>query len=151
MENFKLKAKDLAALEELIRDGKVPSRVYKRARGLLALAAGGSLEAISKDLRVHRVTVAAWRDGYQETGLAILHEAPRSGRPSTLDGLQRAKITALACTEAPDGHSQWTLRLLADKVIELGYCEDISHTQVRRVLKKTKSNPTSRKRGASGR
>lgn len=151
MGHLKLKAKDRAALEELIREGKIPSRVYKRVRGLLALDAGGSLEAISKDLRVNRVTVAAWRDGYKESGLAILHEAARSGRPPTLDGLQRAKITALACTEAPDGHSQWTLRLLADKVVELGYCDDMSHTQVRRVLKKTKSSRISRKRGASGR
>lgn len=151
MEHLRLKAKDRRQLEEIIRDGKVPSRVYKRARGLLALDAGETMDSIAKDLRVHRVTIRAWRDGYKESGLAILREAPRSGRPTTLDGLQRAKITALACSETPDGHSQWSLRLLADKVIELGYCEDISHTQVRRVLKKTKSSRTSKRRGASGR
>ena len=150
MEHFRLKGKDRAALEKMIRDGKIASRVYKRAGGLLALDAGGSLGAIAKDLRVHRVTIAAWRDGYQESGLVILQDAPRSGRPTTLDGIQRAKITALACCEAPDGHSQWSLRLLADKVVELGYCEGVSHTQVGRVLKKTKSSRTSRKRGASG-
>ena len=151
MEHLRLKAKDRRQLEEIIRDGKVPSRVYKRARGLLALDAGETMDSIAKDLRVHRVTIRAWRDGYKESGLAILREAPRSGRPTTLDGLQRAKITALACSETPDGHSQWSLRLLADKVVELGYCEDISHTQVRRVLKKTKSSRTSKRRGASGR
>ena len=151
MGHLRLKAKDRRQLEEVIRDGKVPSRVYKRARGLLALDSGESLDAIAKDLRVHRVTVAAWRDGYKESGLAILKEAPRTGRPTTLDGIQRAKITALACTEAPEGHSQWSLRLLADKVIELGYCEGVSHTQVGRVLKKTKSSRTSKRRGVSGR
>ena len=151
MEHLRLKAKDRRQLEEIIRDGKVPSRVYKRARGLLALDAGETMDSIAKDLRVHRVTIRAWRDGYKESGLAILREAPRSGRPTTLDGLQRAKITALACSETPDGHSQWSLRLLADKVVELGYCEDISHTQVRRVLKKTKSSRTLKRRGASGR
>ena len=151
MEHLRLKAKDRRQLEEIIRDGKVPSRVYKRARGLLALDAGETMDSIAKDLRVHRVTIRAWRDGYKESGLAILREAPRSGRPTTLDGLQRAKITALACSETPDGHSQWSLRLLADKVVELGYCEDISHTQVRKKKKKTKSSRTSKRRGASGR
>ena len=150
MEHLKLKAKDRAYLEEVIRGGKISSRVYKRARALLALDSGESLAAIAEDLRVHRVTVKAWRDGYKETGLAILQDAPRTGRPTMLDGLQRAKITALACTDSPDGHSQWSLRLLADKVVELGYCESISHMQVGRVLKKTKSSRTSRKRGASG-
>lgn len=149
--HLKLKTKDREKLEQVVRSGKVPSRIFKRARGLLALDAGESLVAVAKDLKVHRVTVKAWRDGYKESGLAILQDAPRTGRPTTLDGVQRAKITALACTEAPDGHSQWSLRLLADKVVELGYCEEISHTQVRRVLKKTKSSRTSRRRGASGR
>ncbi len=151
MGHLKLKARDREQLDTMIRSGKVPSRVYKRARGLLALDTGRTLRAVAEDLKVHRVTVKAWRDGYLEKGLAILQEAPRSGRPTTLDGLQRAKITALACTESPDGLSQWSLRLLADKVIELGYCEEISHMQVGRILKKTKSSRTSRKRGASGR
>ena len=151
MKHLKLRTKDRQKLEEVIRSGKVPSRVYKRARGLLGLNGGERLAEVAKDLKVHRVTVKAWRDGYKESGLAVLQDAPRTGRPTTLDGMQRAKITALACSEAPDGHSQWSLRLLADKVVELGYCEDISHTQVRRVLKKTKSSRTSRKRGASGR
>ena len=150
MGHLRLNAKDRKHLEGVIRDGKVPSRVYKRARGLLALDAGESLAAIAKDLRVNRVTVGAWRDGYKESGLKILQDEQRPGRPTTIDGIQRAKITALACTEAPDGHSQWSLRLLADKVIELGYCKEVSHTQVGRVLKKTKSSHTSRKRGASG-
>lgn len=151
MEHLKLKTKDREKLEEVIRTGKVPSRVYKRARGLLALDSGESLAGVAKDLKVHRVTVKAWRDGYKKSGLALLQESSRTGRPTILDGIQRAKITALACSEAPDGHSQWSLRLLADKVIELGYCEDISHMQVSRVLKKTRSSRTSKKRGASGR
>ena len=151
MRHLKLKIKDREKLEEIICSGQVSSRVYKRARGLLAMDGGASLVEVAKDLRVNRVTAKAWRDGYKESGLKLLQDAPRSGRPTTLDGVQRAKITAIACTEAPDGHSQWSLRLLADKVVELGYCEDISHTVVRRVLKKTKSSRTSRKRGASGR
>lgn len=149
MVHLKLKAKDRQKLEGVIRAGSVLSRIYKRARALLSLDDGESMAAVAEDLKVHRVTVKAWRDSYNESGLALLKDAPRSGRPTTLDGVQRAKITALACSEAPDGHSQWSLRLLADKVVELGFCEDISHTQVRRALKKTRLSRTSKKRGAS--
>lgn len=151
MGHLKLKAKDRKHLGKLVRSGNISSKVYKRARGLLALDAGESLEAIAQDLKVNRVTVAAWRDGYKESGLKLLQDAPRKGRPKTIDGLQRAKITALACSESPEGHSQWSLRLLADKMVELGYCEEISHTQVGRILKKTNSSRISKKRGASGR
>ena len=59
------------------------------------------------------------------------------GRPIEIDGQQRAKITALACSQPPEGYAQWSLRLLADKAIELGYVEEISHTEVRKILKKT--------------
>ena len=65
------------------------------------------------------------------------------------EGQTRAKLTALACSEAPDGHSQWSLRLLANKVVELGYCQHLSHTQVGTILKKTSCNPISSGNGAS--
>ena len=151
MGHLKLGKKEREHLEEIVSSAQVSSRKYRRARGLLGLDAGETLEAIAKDLRVHRVTVAAWRDTYNKSKLALLEDKPRKGRPNMLDGMQRAKITALACSEAPDGHSQWSLRLLADKVVELGYCEEISHKQVGRVLKKTNLSRTSKKRGASGR
>ncbi len=54
-----------------------------------------------------------------------------------IDGAQRAKITALACSDAPAGHARWSLRLLAEKVVEAGFCDTISHTMVGNVLKKT--------------
>jgi putative transposase len=69
--------------------------------------------------------------------LTCLHDAPRSGRPIAIDGTQRAKITALACSDAPEGHARWSLRLLAEKVVEAGICDQISHTFVGDVLKKT--------------
>jgi putative transposase len=59
------------------------------------------------------------------------------GRPIEIDGQQRYKITVLACSQPPEGYAQWSLRLLADKAIELGYVEVISHTEVRKILKKT--------------
>jgi transposase len=78
-----------------------------------------------------------------EGGLqAALYDQPRSGRPVEIDGQQRAKITALACSTPPEGRARWTLRLLADKGVELGYCESLSHTTARQILKKTNSSRT---------
>ena len=74
---------------------------------------------------------------YQEIGLLCLQDKPRSGRPLEFDGTQRAKITALACSQPPAGYGQWSLRLLADKAVELEYCDSISHTEVANILKKT--------------
>ena len=67
-------------------------------------------------------------------------DKPRSGRPIEIDGEARAKVTALASSEPPEGHSQWGLRLLADKVVEVGYCEHLSHTHASTILKKTNSS-----------
>src|ERR1700692_982838 len=138
-------------LEDLLAGGISKVRVVKRATGLLELNRGKSLEAVAATLSVSRVTVAAWRDAHQRSGLRYLEDAPRSGRPVKIDGVQRAKITALACSQAPEGRARWTLRLLADKVVELGYCGAISHTAVATILKKTSSSPTSKRRGAWGR
>ncbi len=82
-------------------------------------------------------TVSAWRERYNASGLDCLDDAPRSGRPREIDGTQRAKITALACSDAPEGHARWSLRLLAEKAVESGLCEHASHSLVADVLKKT--------------
>jgi transposase len=142
---------DQEQLERLLAGGVSKVRAVKRATGLLELNRGKSLGAVAATLGVCGATISQWRDNYKEQGLACLEDAPRSGRPVEIDGAQRAKITALACSQAPEGHARWSMRLLADKVVELGYCETISHTEVATILKKTKSNPTSRKRGAWGR
>lgn len=84
--------------------------------------------------------VGSWRDGYKATGLSCLDEAPSSGRPTVIAGVQRAKITALATSDAPVGHSRWSLRLLADKAVESGIVEHASHAFVGDVLKKTNSS-----------
>jgi len=136
-QHVKLRKKDRNYLESLVAKGKLPAKVFKRATALLELDRGKSLEAVAETLNVHRITVGAWRDNYKQQGLKCLEDAPRSGRPVEIDGAQRAKITALACSEAPDGHARWSLRLLAEKVVELGYSNRISHVQVGKILKKT--------------
>jgi transposase len=128
---------DRTTLEALLAKGTLPAKTFKRATGLLELDRGKTLRAVAATLAVTYTTVAAWRDSYRATGLACLNDAPRSGRPIQIDGMARAKITALACSDAPEGHDRWTLRLLAEKVVEAGFCPAISHTLVGSVLKKT--------------
>ena len=137
-----LRASDRVRLEALLTKGKLKARTVKRITGLLALDRGQTLQAVATTLRVDYNTVATWRDNYQAHGLACLQEAPRSGRPIKIDGPQRAQITALACSTPPAGRAEWSLRLLADKVVELGYGQSISHTQVGNILKKTRSSHT---------
>lgn len=141
-EHVKLTPVDQDFLESIISKGTVTAKVFKRATGLLELNRGKTLQVVAQTLGVNYNTVAAWRTSYRRNGLACLQDAPRSGRPINIDGTARAKITALACSDVPDGHAQWSLRLLADKSVELGHVESISHTQVSNVLKKTSSNRT---------
>ena len=125
-------------LEALLAKGSLPARTFKRATALLELDRGKTLTAVAATLDIDYNTVAAWRDNYRANGLACLHDAPRSGRPIVIAGLQRAQITALACSDAPKGHDRWTLRLLAERVVEAGLCDAISHTAVGDILKKTR-------------
>jgi transposase len=138
--HVQLSEAERSELKRLLSKGHLRARQFKRATGLLELDRGKSLQDVSQTLGVAYMTVASWRDNYRERGLSALEDRPRSGRPIEIDGAQRAKVTALACSEAPTGHSRWDLRLLADKAVELGYCEHLSHTYVRKILKKTNSN-----------
>lgn len=129
-------------LKALVKNDKTSARVYRRAIGLLELDRGKTLTAVAETTGVSFQTASTLRDKYKEQGLRCLEDAPRSGRPVEITGEQRAKITALACTKPPEGYGRWSLRLLADKVVELGYCESISHTEVGKILKKTNSSLT---------
>lgn len=133
---------DRESLQSLVRQQNMPLKVFRRATALLQLDQGHTLQRVAAHLQVNYNTVAAWRDAYQQDGLRMLQDKPRSGRPVTIDGTQRAKITALACSTPPEGHAGWSLRLLADKVVELGYVEHICHSRVQAILKKTSFNRT---------
>lgn len=136
-QHVQLSEADRAYLEVLISKGELSAKMYRRALGLLELDRGQSYSAVSKVLKVTIPTLSGWAAKYQENGLEVLHDQPRSGRPIEIVGDQRAKITALACSEPPEGYARWSLRLLADKAVELAYCEHISHTEVNEILKKT--------------
>lgn len=142
-EHVTLTVEERADLTTLLAKGSLKVRTFKRATGLLELDRGQSLQAVATTLRVNYNTVAQWRDKYAAGGLdAALYDAPRAGRPIVIDGTARAKITALACTPAPEGHARWKLSLLAEKAVELEYCEHISGTHVGTLLKKTNSDRT---------
>ncbi len=131
-----LKAKDKQYLEGLLAKGSLPAKVFKRATALLELNRGRSFGAVAETLGVCYQSVSNWCQSYHEEGLHMLQDKPRCGRPVEIDGAQRAKITALACSDAPEGHSRWSLRLLAAKVVELGYCAHLSRDYARMILKK---------------
>ena len=124
-------------LERLLSHGTLSAKKFKRVTALLELDRGKTLGEVAATLQVTYPTVSTWRDRYNASGLSCLDDAPRSGRPVEIDGEQRAKITALACSDAPDGHARWSLRLLAEKAVESGLCEHVSHSLVADVLKKT--------------
>lgn len=128
---------DRTFLQTLVKKGTVKARTYQRATALLELDRGDTLLAVSQPLGVSYPSVLSWREQYRGHGLtAALHDQQRSGRPVVIDGGQRAKVPALACSTPPQGRARWTLRLLADKAVALGYCEQLSQTHARRILKK---------------
>ena len=137
-----LKESDRVELESIVSKSTGSARQYRRALALLELNEGKTFVAVAERVSANSETVRLWRNRYQKVGLDFLNDAARSGRPVEISGEQRAKITALACTTPPEGHGSWTLRMLADKVVEIGYCESISHTHVAAILKKTNSSHT---------
>lgn len=139
-EHVKLSQTDQEFLMTIISKGQLPARVFRRATALLELNRGKTLCAVSETLQVSYQTVAQWRDNYHSSGLQALEDKVRKGRPVLIDGKSRAAITALACSTPPSGRARWTLRLLADKAVELGYCRSLSHTKARSILKKTNCN-----------
>ena len=139
-----LTPKERKALEDFVARGKKSARAITRARMLLLLDEGRNEHELTELLGVSRGTGYNVRKKYQQKGhasiLALLHDAPRSGRPITLDSRVEAKVTMIACSTPPRGRGRWTLQLIADKVVELAVTESISYESVRRMLKKTNSS-----------
>jgi transposase len=133
-------------LEALSRSGKRSARTITRARVLL-LADQGESGPSWEDRRVAEAlgcgqrTVERVRERFVSEGLdaALRQKAPaRPPREPVLDGAAEARLIALACSATPDGRRAWTLRMLADKLVELEVVEAVSHETVRRTLKKTR-------------
>lgn len=133
----KLSEEERKHLHELTSRGEVRARVMKRAQILLKADEGMKDADIVNALNTSRPTVERIRKRFVEGNLEKgLYDDPRPGSQTKLDGRAEAQLIAVACSEAPDGHEKWSLRLLADKLVELGVVEGISHETVRQYLKK---------------
>ena len=139
----KLKKQARQYLQKIVESGEDKARKITRCRILLLADKGKTDQEISEALNVCLATIFNIRRRYCKGGLerAISEEA-RSGQPPKFNGKSMAKITALACSQPPEGRAKWSLRLLADRVIELDIVETISHVSVHSILKKTNSNLT---------
>ena len=137
-------------LLRLTRGGKASVRKVTRARILLKANGGVIDQEVAKALDTGTATVSRTRQRFVQEGLdSALNERPRPGQRPKLTGKQEAHLVAVACSAAPEGHTRWTLRLLADKVVELGFADSIARETVRQVLKKTTSSPGKKSSGAS--
>ena len=131
------------SLTALLARGKTTARCQTRAHVLDLLHRGAQPKVIADTLQISQQTVFNLKRRYRAEGLeAALTDKPRSGKPARIDGAARAKITALACSDAPEGHARWTLRLLADHAVERHWCDGITPKTVHGILKKTNSSRT---------
>jgi len=132
-----LKDEDRERLNQYIRRGKASARSFTRARILLLADEGSSTEEIIDALKISRTTVNRIRKRYCQEGIsAAIGERFRCGRPLKIDGSIEAKTTLLACSQPPEGRSTWTLKLIADRLVELEVIDSISPMSVQRILKK---------------
>jgi transposase len=152
--SVRLDAAERQGLIDLVRTGKRAAATLIRARILLKADVGPQgeswddeeiAEALETSLStIHRVRQAFVEDGLEE---ALYRKKPTGRQYRKLDGDQEARLIAVACSEAPEGRSRWTLRLLADKLVELQVVESIGPECVRTTLKKTTSSRGYRSNG----
>ena len=129
-------------LERLVRKGNAHARKLLYARILLKADANRDRwtdERIAEALEVSTATVARERRRFCEKGLEVALMPKKPGRPRrrVLDGRAEAHLVALSCSDPPEGRERWSMRLLADRMVELGHVESVSYETVRRTLKKT--------------
>jgi hypothetical protein len=144
-------------LELMTRRGKTHARRFIHARALLLCDAGADGPAwnvadVATALGVTSRSIEHLKKRFVEDGFeAALERKPREKPPRDVifDGAFEARLIALACSNAPEGRRRWTVRLLADKAVELSFAESVSHMTVQRVLKKTNLSLTSASTGKS--
>jgi len=137
-EFIQLSIEERRSLKTLFAGGNSSNRRQTRARMLDLLDKQTAPPQIAALLGCSLTTVYNVKRRFSTGGIeSALSEKPRSGKPVSISGEARARITALACSTAPEGHARWTLRLLADKAVEFGFVDSVSHNHVRRILKKT--------------
>jgi transposase len=154
-----LTEQERSELETLTRRGKTHARRFVHARALLLCDAGPhgpawTVADVAEALGVTSRTIEHLKKRFVEDGIeAALERKPREKPPREVifDGAFEARLLALACSDAPEGRRRWTVRLLADKAVELNLAPSVSHMTVQRVLKKTNLSLISASTGKSRR
>ena len=154
-----LTEQERSELDALTKRGKISARKFIHARALLLCDAGDGGPAwkvadTAEALGISSRTIEHIKKRFVEEGFeAALDRKPLEKPPREImfDGAFEARLIALACSDAPEGRARWTVRLLADKVVELEIAESVSHMTVQRILKKTNLNLTSASTGKSRR
>ncbi len=144
-------------LETLTRNGKTGAKKFIHARALLLCDAGFDGPAwpvadVAEALGITSRTIEHLKKRFVEEGIEAALERKLREKPPrdvVFDGAFEARLISLACSEAPEGHDRWTVRLLADKAVELKFASSVSHMTVQRVLKKTNLSLTSANTGKS--
>lgn len=147
------------ALEALTKKGKIEARRFKHARALLLCDASPEGPAwkvadVADALGVTSRSIEHLKKRFVEEGLeAALERKPREKPPREVifDGAFEARLIALACSDTPEGHNRWTVRLLAEKAVELHFADKVSHMTVQRTLKKMNFSLTEKNTGKSRR
>ncbi len=145
-----LNEEERRTVERFIRRGKANARNITRAHILLKSAEGWSIEHIAETYGVSQATVSNVRARYREGGVArVLKDKVQQNRRRALGGEEEAVMAAIACSPVPEGHDHWTLRMLRDKLVELGVVEGVSASTIQDRLKKTNSNRGAANSGVS--
>ncbi len=136
---IKLRPHDKGKLKKIVSRGNCKARTINRCHILLLSADKKSPGFIAEAIGCDPKTIQNVKRRYISGGInSAIYDSPRSGAPAKFDGKVRAKITALACSKAPEGYAKWSLNLLADKAVELKIVDSISHTHIGTILKKTR-------------
>jgi len=136
----KLSEHECQYLQKIVKSGKNKARKITRCRILLLAdeAKGKTDKEIGDALNVCLATIFNIRRRYCQGGLErAINEAARSGQPPKFKGKSMAKITVIACSKPPEGRARWSLRLLANRAVELDIVDSISYQSIRTILKKT--------------
>jgi transposase len=140
---------DHERLSVFLHRGKANVRTLKRAQILLKLDAGWNTAQVAEAYAVCSNTVTNLRTRYLTGGLdSVLTDRQQLRRRAALTGAQQAHLIAIGCSDVPEGHDHWTLRMLAGQAVEWGFVEHIDIGTIRNLLKKTSSNPGSTTTGA---
>jgi transposase len=141
-EELELSEAERQKLVELVRKGENKARVITRARILLLSDEGRTDQQVADSLQIGRATVERIRRRAVREGVeTALVDRPRPGSEPKLNVKQEAQLVAIACSEPPPGQKRWTIRLLMEEVMKQKIVDSISFETVRRIVKKTMSNP----------